>query len=166
MNKKTKLDQETPTKKIIDDVEEGINDAGTVFSTETEPLESNSKQLVRYLLWGLLSVVVNFGTFYILYHTIHMNYQVANIIAWFLGVQVGFWVDRVIVFHHKSNSAFQEMLAFYATRILTFLIETATLWIGISVLSANGTCSKLVGQFLAIVGNYVLSKFFIFKNRH
>ena len=72
MNKKTKLDQETPTKKIIDDVEEGINDAGTVFSTEAEPLESNSKQLVRYLLWGLLSVIVNFGTFYILYHTIHM----------------------------------------------------------------------------------------------
>ena len=25
MNKKTNLDQETPTKKIIDDVEEGIN---------------------------------------------------------------------------------------------------------------------------------------------
>lgn len=72
----------------------------------------------------------------------------------------------VIVFHHKSNSAFQEMLAFYATRILTFLIESATLWIGISILSANGTGSKLVGQFLAIVGNYVLSKFFIFKNRH
>jgi Predicted membrane protein len=164
MNKKTELN-ENPLSKVIDDVSEGINDAGVVFNSEEEPVieESNGKQAVRYLLWGLLSVVVNFGTFFILYRALHLNYQFANIVAWFLGVQVGFWVDRIIVFRHKSNTAFREMLAFYGTRILTFLIETATLWVGISLLSANGTGSKIVGQFLAIVGNYVLSKFFILR---
>lgn len=165
MNKKTDLNED-PLTKVIDNVSEGINDAGTVFSTEEDPVvEGNGKQAVRYLLWGLVSVVVNFGTFFILYHALHLNYQFANIVAWFLGVQVGFWIDRIIVFRHKSNTAFKEMLAFYGTRILTFLIESATLWVGISVLSANGTGSKVVGQFLAIVGNYILSKFFIFKNK-
>ncbi|KRK80967.1 putative teichoic acid glycosylation protein (putative) [Companilactobacillus nodensis DSM 19682 = JCM 14932 = NBRC 107160] len=168
MNKKTDFDEEGPLTKVIDDISEGINDAGTVFNSEETPTipESTGKEAVRYLVWGLLSVVVNFGTFFLLYHAMHLNYQFANIVAWFLGVQVGFWVDRVIVFHHKSNTAFREMLAFYGTRILTFLIETATLWVGISLLSANGTGSKVVGQILAIVGNYVLSKFFIFKNKH
>jgi len=168
MNKKTDLNDESSLTKVIDDVSEGINDAGTVFDSEEtiEKKDSNGKEAVRYLLWGLLSVVVNFGTFFILYHTLHLNYQFANIVAWFLGVQVGFWVDRIIVFRHKSNTALAEMLAFYGTRILTFLIETATLWIGISLLSGSGTVSKIVGQILAIVGNYVLSKFFIFKNRH
>ncbi|MFC6323784.1 GtrA family protein [Companilactobacillus baiquanensis] len=167
MNKKTTVDKESSLTKVIDDISEGINDAGTVFnSEEISTKDSTGKEAVRYLLWGLLSVVVNFGTFFLLYHTIHLNYQFANIVAWFLGVQVGFWVDRVIVFHHKSNTAFKEMLAFYGTRILTFLIETATLWIGISLLSADGTGSKIVGQLLAIIGNYVLSKFFIFKNRN
>ncbi|CAJ1189538.1 teichoic acid glycosylation protein [Companilactobacillus crustorum] len=166
MNKKTDLN-ESPLTRVIDDVSEGINDAGTVFSIEEDPAEKegNGKQAVRYLLWGLLSVVVNFGTFFILYHALHLNYQFANIVAWFLGVQVGFWIDRIIVFRHKSNTAFKEMLAFYGTRILTFLIESATLWVGISLLSANGTGSKVVGQILAIVGNYILSKFFIFKNK-
>ena len=166
MNKKTDI-EESPLVKTVDNISEGINDAGTVFSASDDPVvESNGKQAVRYLLWGLISVVVNFGTFFILYHTIHLNYQFANVVAWFLGVQVGFWVDRIIVFRHKSNTAFQEMLAFYGTRILTFLIESATLWVGISLLSANGTGSKIVGQLLAIIGNYILSKFFIFKNRH
>lgn len=168
MNKKTDLNEESPLTKVIDDVSEGINDAGTVFNSEETPViaDSTGKEAVRYLLWGLLSVVVNFGTFFLLYHTMHLNYQFANIVAWFLGVQVGFWVDRIIVFRHKSNTAFREMLAFYGTRILTFLIETATLWVGISLLNANGTGSKVVGQILAIVGNYILSKFFIFKNKH
>lgn len=167
MNKKTDIKDETPLDKVIDNVSEGINDAGTVFNSEMEPVveESTGKQAVRYILWGLISVVVNFGTFFVLYHALHINYQVANFIAWFLGVQAGFWIDRVIVFRHKSNTVIPEMLAFYGTRILTFLIESATLWIGISLLSANGTGSKVVGQFLAIVGNYILSKFFIFKNR-
>lgn len=168
MNKKTTLDKESSLTKVIDDISEGINDAGTVFNSEELPekKDSTGKEAVRYLLWGLLSVVVNFGTFFLLYHTMHLNYQFANIVAWFLGVQVGFWVDRIIVFHHKSNTAFREMLAFYGTRILTFLIETATLWIGISVFSADGTGSKIVGQILAITGNYALSKFFIFKNKN
>lgn len=165
MNKKADLN-DNPVDKVIDEVSGGINEAEPVFSVQSNVIEeSTGKQAVRYLLWGLLSVVVNFGTFFILYHTLHINYQVANIIAWFLGVQVGFWVDRVIVFRHKSSTVFAEMLAFYGTRVLTFLIETATLWVGISLLSANGTGSKVVGQILAIVGNYILSKFFIFKNR-
>jgi len=165
MNKKTDLD-EHPVTKIIDEVSGGINEAEPVFSAQSDVIEeSNGKQAVRYLLWGLLSVVVNFGTFFVLYHALHLNYQIANIIAWFLGVQVGFWVDRVIVFRHKSSTAWAEMLAFYGTRVLTFLIESATLWVGISLLSANGTGSKVVGQILAIAGNYILSKFFIFKNR-
>ncbi|CAJ2236901.1 GtrA family protein [Companilactobacillus paralimentarius] len=167
MNKKTDLEEENSLTKIVDDVSEGINDAGPVFSAEDyAESESNGKQAVRYLLWGLLSVVVNFGTFFILYRVLKANYQVANIVAWFLGVQVGFWVDRVIVFRHKSSTAFKEMLAFYGTRILTFLIESATLWVGISLMSANGAGTKVVGQILAIVGNYILSKFFIFKNRN
>lgn len=168
MNKKTDMNDESPLTKVMDNVSEGINDAGNVFNSEEEPVieESTGKQAVRYVLWGLISVVVNFGTFFVLYHALSVNYQVANVIAWFLGVQTGFWVDRVIVFRHKSNTVIQEMLAFYGTRILTFLIESATLWVGISLLSANGTASKVVGQLLAIIGNYVLSKFFIFKNRN
>lgn len=167
MNKKTDLNDETPLTKVMDDVSESINDAGTVFSSEEPAIqESTGKQAVRYVLWGLLSVIINFGTFFIMYHVLHVNYQVANVVAWFFGVQAGFWIDRVIVFRHKSSTVIPEMLAFYGTRILTFLIESATLWIGISLLSGSGTVSKIVGQFLAIVGNYILSKFFIFKNRN
>lgn len=159
--------KQEPLTKVIDDVSQGINDAEPVFSAADDPeaTESNGKQAVRYLLWGLLSVVVNFGVFFILYRVLHWNYQLANIIAWFLGVQTGFWVDRIIVFRHRSSTAIQEMVAFYGTRILTFLIESATLWVGITLLSGNGTASKVVGQILAITGNYILSKFFIFKNR-
>ncbi|MQS89855.1 GtrA family protein [Companilactobacillus mishanensis] len=151
---------------VVDDVAAGINDAAPTFTTEEElEPEGNGKQAVRYLLWGIISVIVNFGTFFLLFKAFHLNYQFANIVAWLLSVQTGFWIDRVIVFHHKSNTAFREMMAFYATRIITYLIETAALWIGISLLSADGGVTKVFGQILAIIGNYIFSKFFIFRSK-
>ncbi|AKP68474.1 teichoic acid glycosylation protein [Companilactobacillus ginsenosidimutans] len=150
----------------MDAIAEGINDAGNTFPIVEDPVhESTPKQAVRYVLWGLISVVVNLGTFYLLNSVVHINYQVANIIAWVIGVQVAFWIDRVIVFRHKSNSPIQEMVAFYSTRILTYLVETATLWVGVSLLSGNSNVSKIIGQLLAIIGNYIFSKLFIFKNK-
>ncbi|MCH4009093.1 GtrA family protein [Companilactobacillus sp.] len=167
MNNQTHLHDDDKVSKLVNDISEGINDAGTTFPSESDPVqESNVKQGIRYILWGLISVVVNIGTFYLLFQIFRLNYQFANIVAWVLSVQVGFWVDREIVFRHKSDTAIKEMTAFYGTRIFTYLIEALTLWVGISLLSANGNLSKIVGQFLAIVGNYVFSKFFIFANHN
>lgn len=168
MNNQTHLhNDDDQLANVVDGVSDGLNSAGNTFPAEAETAqEGNLKQAIRYVLWGLISVVVNLGTFYLLYSVFSINYQVANIIAWFLGVQVGFWVDREIVFRHKSKTAIAEMLAFYSTRILTYLIEALTLWVGISLLTANGNATKIVGQLLAIIGNYVFSKFFIFKNRN
>lgn len=167
MNNQTHLHDEDKINKLVNDVSEGINDAGTTFPSDSEPVqESNTVQAVRYILWGLISVVVNFGTYFLLGTLLHLNYQFANIVAWILSVQVGFWVDREIVFRHKSNTAIKEMIAFYGTRVLTYLIEALTLWVGVSLLTASLNGTKLVGQFLAIVGNYVFSKFFIFANHN
>lgn len=61
-----KMDDKTPLTKVISDVSEGINEAAPVFTPVEDPVvkENNGKQAVRYLLWGLVSVVVNFGTFF------------------------------------------------------------------------------------------------------
>ena len=134
MDDQTHIKDNDQLNKTVDAVSEGINDAGNTFPAQQDPVqESNLKQAIRYVLWGLISVVVNISLFTLGYKVFHLNYQLANIISWVIAVQVAFWVDRVIVFRHKSNSAIQEMASFYATRILTYFIEAATLWVGISV---------------------------------
>ena len=121
------------------------------------------QQAVRYLLWGLISVFVNLGAFYVGYRLLGIEYQVANLIAWALGVQCAFWVDRVLVFKHKSARPFHEMGKFYVTRIATYLVESLVLWVGISLLGIPGTWTKIIGQGLAIVGNFFFSKLVVFR---
>ncbi|MFD1472407.1 GtrA family protein [Companilactobacillus mishanensis] len=150
----------------VDNSKTGLDEVEPELTNE-EPVktESNGKQAVRYVLWGSISVVVNFITFVSLNHVLHVNYQVANLIACIIGVQVGFWIDREIVFRHKSNSALREMAMFYATRVVTYFVEAGTLWIGVSLLSGDATVTKVCGQVLALTGNFLFSKLVIFKNK-
>lgn len=48
------------------------------------------KHLIAYAFWGVVTTVINIGVFQFLSSGVHMNYQVANVIAWFLSVLVAF----------------------------------------------------------------------------
>ncbi|VDG20220.1 GtrA family protein [Lactiplantibacillus mudanjiangensis] len=127
--------------------------------------ESAKKQAQRYILWGSLSVIVNISMFYVFYRMLGIEYQIANFMAWVLSVQCAFWVDRMIVFKHQSSHPFREMGTFYGTRVVTYILESAILWIGISLLGIPGTFTKIIGHGLAVVGNFFLSKLVVFRKK-
>ncbi|MCT0163092.1 GtrA family protein [Lactiplantibacillus pentosus] len=129
------------------------------------PVKETRNQAIRYILWGLISVAVNFATFYTTYHLIGLEYQVANVISWVIAVQVAFWVDRLKVFDHHSKYVFREMGKFYATRIVTYLIEAAILWLLMSVIGSSAVLAKILGQAGAIIGNFLFSKLYVFRNK-
>lgn len=136
------------------------------FEEELDAVETKANnELQLYAVWGVITVVFNVVLFYLLYHTFHVEYQVANLIDWFFSVLFAFVVNKFFVFKHKTESLFKELTTFYGTRVATYLIEFVILWIGISLLGANGTITKVIGHGIAIAVNYVLSKLFVFKKK-
>lgn len=83
-----KVDQNEET------VTEILEPAAELDKKIISPVKETRNQAIRYILWGLISVAVNFATFYTMYHLIGLEYQVANVISWVIAVQVAFWVDR------------------------------------------------------------------------
>lgn len=125
--------------------------------------KNDRDQAQRYIVWGVVTVLINLSIFYILAHTLNVEYQVANFVAWFLSVQCSFWFEKILVFHHESKHVVKDLSKFYGTRILTFLIESVILWLGISVLGFHEVITKIIGHGLAVLGNYFLSKLVVFK---
>ncbi|ETY73273.1 teichoic acid glycosylation protein [Lactiplantibacillus fabifermentans T30PCM01] len=135
------------------------------YAAEIAELKQQSRaQAQRYLVWGTVSVIVNLSAFYLFNHVLNVEYQIANLLAWILSVQVAFWIDRMIVFKHESDRPFHEMLKFYGTRVLTYILEAVILWLLVSVLTVHPTIAKIVGHGLAVVGNFFLSKLIVFKH--
>nr|WP_044010580.1 GtrA family protein [Paucilactobacillus wasatchensis] len=123
------------------------------------------QSMIAYIFFGGVTTLVNLGVFAGL-DGLHWNYQLANVIAWFLSVLVAYLTNKVWVFssHYTTVKAFiVEFLEFYFFRALTLIIDIIILYIGISLLHWNALVVKLIDNVLVVIVNYVFSKWYIFK---
>lgn len=129
------------------------------------------KHIIAYLFWGVVTTAINLAVFQILSSGIHWNYQLANVIAWFVSVLVAYFTNKVWVFgsHYTTVSDFLvEMLRFFFYRALTLVIDIVITFIGISVLGFKDPMGqfivKVIDNVIVIIANYVFSKWLIFKD--
>ena len=122
-----------------------------------------NKEILMYLLFGVLTTVVNIVVYYLCNDVVHMNYLVANAIAWLLSVLFAYVTNRKFVFESNNASWFSECLKFMASRVSTGVIDMVVMWVLVTLLSLNSMVSKVLSNVLVIVLNYVFSKLFVFK---
>ena len=128
------------------------------------------KEIIMYLIFGVLTTLVSLLTYYLLTNTIlspdnPILLQIANIISWIVSVTFAYITNRRFVFESKNENKIKEAGSFYASRIITLIMDMAIMAIGVSILRGNDKIVKIISQVVVIVGNYVLSKFIVFKSK-
>ena len=126
------------------------------------------KELINYLIFGVLTTVVSLGTYYLLVFTIldannPIELQIANIISWITCVTFAYITNKKYVFAPTNKSLIREILEFYASRIASLFIDMGFMFLFVSVLKFNDTVIKMIGQVVIININYILSKLIVFK---
>lgn len=123
-------------------------------------------EIISYLIFGILTTLVNILLFELCCHS--MPYLIANVIAWFFSVLFAFVTNKKFVFRSHTNRISQywlEAIKFFASRIVTLIIESLLLFGFIQLMHWNETIVKLLAQVIVIVLNYVLSKLIVFVKR-
>ncbi|KRM91929.1 GtrA family protein [Liquorilactobacillus cacaonum] len=123
------------------------------------------KQVIAYLFWGGATTVINIGIFEI-WNMQGLNYQVGNVLAWFVSVLVAYISNKLWVFKTplgNFNEALKESSSFFFYRSLTLLMDIVITWIGISILGWNSLIVKIIDNVIVILANYFFSKWYIFK---
>ena len=131
-------------------------------------LYKDNKEIINYLIIGVLTTIVSLVTYYLLTFTIlnpnnDLELQIANIISWIVSVAFAYVTNRKYVFESKSKDIKKELSKFVSSRITTLLIDMGLMFIFVSLLSFNDKIIKLIVQFVVIVLNYVFSKLFVFR---
>ena len=126
------------------------------------------KEVIMYLIFGVLTTVVNLVTYYALTLKIlnpekAIQLQLANIISWVISVAFAYVTNRKFVFESKSENIIKELSSFVGGRVLTLLMDMAIMFIFVTLLHFNNRIFKMVSQVVVIVANYVISKLFVFK---
>ena len=127
-----------------------------------------NEEIWNYLIVGGLTTVVSLLTYYICVLTFlnpnnAVELQIANIISWIIAVAFAYVTNRVFVFKSKEKNIKKEATSFVASRITTLLLEMLTMFILVTVLTFNDKISKIIAQIIVIIGNYIISKLFVFK---
>lgn len=130
------------------------------------------KEIINYLIFGVLTTLVNLITKYILLFTIlnptnGFQLQIAIIISWIAGVLFAYFTNRKFVFESKNENKLKEFISFVVARIATLLLEMFIMWFFVTLLKLNSdlyvVIFTLVAQVAVVIGNYIFSKLFVFK---
>ena len=124
--------------------------------------------LILYLVFGVLTTLVNYIVYLPLYNYCNLSATVSNVIAWLVAVTVAFLTNKPIVFKSFDWSfkvVWPELVRFVGCRLFSGVLETALLWLTVDFLQLNGNIWKIVLSVMVIVINYIGSKFFVFHKK-
>lgn len=126
------------------------------------------KEIINYLIFGVLTTIVSLLTYYLLVLTIlnpnnPIELQIANIISWITCVTFAYITNRKYVFDSKNKNILKEITKFYSSRLTTLFLDMIIMFIFVTKLHFNDKIIKIIVQIVIIILNYILSKLLVFK---
>ena len=150
------------------------------MTDKIKELLQKNKELVLYVVFGVLTTLVNFAAFRVFTGLLGEElYLVNNGIAWVVGVIFAFVTNKRFVFESRRSSAslvFKELTEFVGARLFSFGVEEGGMYLFVSVLGLGAKSldvlginisgqmiAKLILAVVVVILNYFFSKFIIFK---
>lgn len=123
------------------------------------------KEMILYIVFGVLTTVVNIGSYLFLAKIFGINNFLSNIMAWFFSIVFAYITNRIYVFESKNENILRELALFIGGRGLSGILDSILFYILVILLMFNDFLSKIVINIIVIIINYVLSKEIIFKEK-
>lgn len=138
-----------------------------------------NRETIMYLIFGVGTTIVNFGSFTICQKIIGQEYYlISNIVSFIVATGFAFVTNKLWVFGSKGRGVktwLRELISFVMARITTFaIVEELGLWLMVNIVDVgrikfygvNGILlAKIFLAFAAVLVNYVLSKVYVFSKK-
>ena len=124
------------------------------------------KELILYLVFGVLTTIVNIVSFWLCNDILGVEYKICNIVAWILSVVFAFITNKTIVFESKNKSkenTTKEAISFFVSRLFSLAIDMVLMILMIDILKMNSLVAKIISNVVVVIINYVFSKFIVFR---
>lgn len=123
---------------------------------------------IPYLIFGVLTTVVNYLVYIPVYNLAGLSATVSNMVAWVAAVAFAFLTNKPFVFKSHDWSwkvVGPELAKFVGCRIGSGLAETAIIFLTVDLLQGNGNLWKLLTSVLVVILNYFGSKLLVFRKK-
>ena len=129
--------------------------------------QENIRELFFYGLFGTITTCINLLVFKFLNEFCGLHYLLSDLVAWAAGVIFAFVTNKIFVFRSINwNYAvwLKEAVEFTSARLLTGAMDMMLMYFAVSRFGFDEWWSKLIVNIIVIIGNFVLSKVWVFQN--
>ncbi len=127
-----------------------------------------NREIMLYLLFGVLTTVVNYVSYYIFTRYLQLDVLLANGLAWILSVIFAYITNKIYVFQSKTTSLSdlgKEFMLFISARIGSGVFDMLIVYLFVDVFGMSDLVIKLISNVVVIIANWAISKLFIFKGQ-
>ena len=124
-----------------------------------------TKEVILYIIFGILTTVVNLGVFFILNSILKWEKNIANFVAILVAVLFAYITNKDLVFNSGAETLkekWAEFGKFITGRAFTMIVEF-TGGLILFELPIPNIITKLGLTIIVIILNFFISKFFAFK---
>lgn len=122
----------------------------------------------KYLVVGGLTTLVNLAVFALLSEVLKWDVTLSNVLSIMTSIIFAYITNKIFVFESHCpdlKALCAECAKFIGARLSTMAIEVGGVFLTVNVIGQQPMVGKLETQVIVIVGNYFISKFFVFKKR-
>jgi putative flippase GtrA len=122
--------------------------------------ENSLKQLIKYIVTGLLAFVTEYAVFTLLLAP--LSIFIANSVGMFVGFWISFLLNRYWSFQSRDKF-FSQLLRYSSLFIINLIISNLLLKVFSDILNIYPEISKLIIMCLVVFWNFFLFKKIIYK---
>ncbi|WP_195953943.1 GtrA family protein [Clostridium saudiense] len=125
-----------------------------------------NKETISYVIFGILTTIVNLISYYFFSNIININYLISNTISWIISVVFAYITNKFYVFNSKDKRKdvmVKEFIKFVNCRLTSGVIEILLLFLLVDMMKVNDIISKLAIGGIVVVLNFIFSKIFVFQ---
>ena len=129
-------------------------------------LFNKHRDILVYLIFGVLTTVVNYVVYLPCYNLLGISAAVSNVIAWVFAVAFAYVTNKPFVFRSHDwsrKTVIPELTKFVGSRIASGALETGIIFLTVDCFLWNGNAMKLITSVLVVVLNYIANKLLVFK---
>ena len=131
------------------------------------------REIIVYLIVGVLTTLVAWGCKFLFnwlvfagtaYPTTTQN-TILSVVENVTGIDFAYPTNRKWVFQSKNPNILSELVSFVGSRLATMVLGWLLNLLFVNVLGVPMVVSTIISGVTVVIGNYVLSKLFVFKNK-
>ena len=126
-----------------------------------------NRETISYIIVGVMTTIVGLGSYAIALRA-DFGIAAANTFSHVLAVVFAYITNKAFVFRTPDwsiKNISKEFGKFGAARIVSYVLETGLLMYLVYILGLHAFITRMFTMALVVIGNYIFSKFIVFKTK-